>query len=1075
MIKNFTCIFLLFGILIIKTFQVDAQSPKFDSFKVLKNHKNVEISTIFQDKMGFIWLGTNYGIVKFDGVDFIHYTEKDSLHDNNISAINQDSENNIWIGHKSGNITFYSENKFKKFNPEEGHSKEKISSIFKSSDQTIWFSTMGEGVYSYTGENRLRLYNLNIDDGLLDNYVYSIVQDSSGIMYFATDKGISIYNPESKKFIDQITMANGLPDNIVKHLILNKLDLWIAMEDGGICKYNTLTKAFSFIPEWTFGSINNFIQLYDNELWISTKRNGIIKCTIDEKGKAWFTLFNNSNTNIPDIKTETIFKDRENNIWIGTRNGLAVKRNNPFEFLDKKVGFDISQIFSFVIDNIGNYWVASQDGLYFVQKGNMGEINKKLLFHNANIHHSFISLYKDYQGNIWAGTYGSGVFKIDPVTLEIIHYNSSNGLSNDNVIHISGDQESIWLSTLGGGVTKFCQENTDLFKTYTEENGLGSNYVYSTFTDSRKRTWIATDGGGVSYFLNDSIYKFANPDLDSIKKTVYSVIEDCNNNIWFNCANNGLYKYNGTEFKNYNEENGLKTNFIIGLTTDNFGNPLIISNEGIDKYIVKDSTFEYYGEAYGVAYQDPNLNANFKDESGNIWVGCANGLIKINYEPTENDLLPKVFITQKSLFFNPISAKKKSFKYNQNHLTFHYTGLWFQSSENLTYRYKLENYDIDWNLETNLRMVTYSNIPPGKYTFIAQVNFGGGKWIGTPESEFSFRIKKPFWETMWFIISSIIIVLLAIYVFIKNRLKNLQRAKDILEEEVKKRTSEIMHQKEEIETQRDEIEAQRNYVMEQKDKIEQQNKSITSSIEYASKIQLAVLPPRESFENHLGEYFIFFNPRDIVSGDFYYLNTKNNRIIIAAADCTGHGVPGAFMSLLGISFLNQIISDLETISNAGSILDLLREEIKKSLRQTGKDGEAKDGMDISLCIFDRETKKIDYAGAYNPLILIRNNEIIKYKADKMPIGIFINEINNFTNHSIDVQKGDMLYLFSDGFQDQFGGNDKRKFLPKNLHNLLLQISNEPCKKQLAIVEKTFNDWKELENQIDDVLVVGFRV
>lgn len=847
------------------------------------------------------------------------------------------------------------------------------------------------------------------------------------------------------------------------------------MEDGGLCRYNFKTKVFSHINTWSFGSINSFIHLSDNELWISTKRNGVVKCSFDENEISWFTVFTSDLNNLSDTRTLTIFKDRESNIWIGTRNGLTVRRNNPFEFFTPKEGLDISNIYSVVMDNFSNFWIASEKGLYIIKKGEMGEINKKLLFYDSSAPYSFISLYKDNLGNIWAGTYGFGVFKIDPVSLEIKRYTSSNGLSNDNVIHISGNDSSIWLSTLGGGVTRINTNDKYQFKIFNTANGLGSDYVYYTFTDSKDRTWIATDGGGVSYFYNDTIFKFSNPELDSINKTVYTIIEDCNNNLWFNCANNGLFRFNDVTFVNYNEENGLKTNYIQGLTTDNMGNPVIISNEGIDKYIVKDSSFEYFGDTYGVAYQEPNLNAVFKDSNNNIWIGSKNGLIKIlSADEQSSEVLPKIFITQKRLFFNPFLNKTR-FKYNQNHLTFDYTAIWLKSSDNLTYRYKLEGYDLDWSMQTNLRMVTYSNLPPGDYTFVVQVNYAGGKWFGTEDSEFTFKIKKPFWKTIWFISLFIVSVILLIYWYIQNRLKNLQKAKEILEEEVKKRTAQILQQKEEIEAQRDEIEMQRNYVIEQKERIEQQNKSITSSIEYASKIQQAVLPPLESFEQLLGNYFIFFRPRDIVSGDFYYLNTKNNKVIIAAADCTGHGVPGAFMSLLGIAFLNQIINELPSQFDAAMILNLLRKEIKNSLRQTGKEGEAKDGMDISLCIYDKNLYEINYAGAYNPLILIRNNEIVKYNADKMPIGIFINENETFTNNRITLEKGDMLYMFSDGFQDQFGGPYKRKFLPKNLHNLLLNVSEESLNKQVEIIEATFNHWKENEPQIDDVLIIGFQI
>lgn len=1071
------CLLKLFLFLLTLTcsFTIYAQSPRFDSYKILKNKKSVDVSGIFQDDKGYIWLGTNYGIVKYDGVDFQLFTDKDGLYDNNISTINQDNEGVIWIGHKSGKISQFVRNEFIKFDPEEGLSMEEVSSFFIDLNNVLWFSTYGEGVYFYSGKNRKRLYNLSSENGLLDNYVYDIVQDADSTMYFATDKGISVYSPRYNEFFEDITMSDGLPDNIVKDLFLNGNDLWIAMEDGGICKYNIKNREFSQASTWEFGSINNFIFINESELWVSTTRKGIVKIIYDKDGNTWYTIYNKKN-NIGDIRTRTILNDRENNIWIGTRNGLSVRKNSNFEFLNETDGFNIKDIFSFVIDDLGNFWIASQQGLYFANKDKMGTLNQRLLFHDPNNPYSFISLYKDDLGYIWAGTLGYGVFRIDPITLEIVNYNSEKGLSNDNIIHISGDNDNIWLSTLGGGVTKYCISDTEEFRTYTSQDGLTSDYVYSTFTDSQKRTWIATDGGGVVYFKNDSIHQFSNPKLDSINKTIYSVTEDCNFNLWFNCANYGLYRYDGNKFDNFNEENGLKNNFLQGLTTDIIGNPIIISNEGIDKYIVKDSTFEYHGEAAGVAYLEPNLNAVYKDSIGNIWIGTAHGIVKINSELDDSlEVLPKIFITGKSIYFELIANERRVFKYNEKHLTFNYTALWYSASEELKYRYKLEGYDIDWNVATSLRMVTYSNVPPGDYKFIVQVNYSGGKWLGSQDSEFEFRIKKPFWETWWFITVSAILIVIGILLYIRARLQKLQRDKEILEEEVRKRTAEIRHQKEEIETQRDEIEAQRNYVTEQRDKIEQQNKNITSSIEYASRIQRAVLPPTELFKKYLGDHFIFFKPRDIVSGDFYYLNVKNGQIIVAAADCTGHGVPGAFMSILGISLMNKVITELPDDFNAGNILTMLRNEIKNALGQTGKDNEAKDGMDISLCIINRDKKQLHYAGAYNPLILIRNNKLVKYEADRMPIGIYIKEKDVFTNQIIDIKTGDSLYMFSDGFQDQFGGELKKKFLPKNLNNLLLEISSKSTNEQLQALNNTLENWKGGQQQVDDIIILGIKI
>jgi len=264
------------------------------------------------------------------------------------------------------------------------------------------------------------------------------------------------------------------------------------------------------------------------------------------------------------------------------------------------------------------------------------------------------------------------------------------------------------------------------------------------------------------------------------------------------------------------------------------------------------------------------------------------------------------------------------------------------------------------------------------------------------------------------------------------------------------------------------------------EEITRQKQKITDSIIYARKIQGAVLPPDEYLAKLLPDYFIMFRPKDIVSGDFYWASHKGDKIMIAAADCTGHGVPGGFMSMLGMTFLNEITGRMaESELSAGNILTQLRESVKNSLRQTGKEGEAKDGMDIALCIIDRKTKELQFSGANNPLLIVRDHveeiEIINVKADEMPIGIYYNEKSRFTNHTVQLREGDLCYIFSDGYPDQFGGKHGRKFMAKRFKNMLAMHSDKPMDDQKAVIEKAFDAWKGENRQIDDVLVIGLKI
>ena len=282
---------------------------------------------------------------------------------------------------------------------------------------------------------------------------------------------------------------------------------------------------------------------------------------------------------------------------------------------------------------------------------------------------------------------------------------------------------------------------------------------------------------------------------------------------------------------------------------------------------------------------------------------------------------------------------------------------------------------------------------------------------------------------------------------------------------------ELTQLNEEVNTQKEEIETQRDHLF-------NQNEAITSSINYAQRIQSAVLPPEEYFHEILNDVFILFRPRDIVSGDFYWIKQVNQYVILAAADCTGHGVPGAFMSMLGISYLNEIVHRRE-ITQANQILNELRKQIRNSLRQHGQPEEAKDGMDMALCVIDEKKKVLQYSGANSPLYLIRDKngtpELTEFKADRMPLGYYQGKFKTFTNNDIQLEFGDVFYLFSDGYFDQKGGVEGKKFLSKNFKKLLLEIHEEPMQDQQRILNKTITDWMGDNPQIDDIMVIGVRV
>jgi serine phosphatase RsbU (regulator of sigma subunit) len=387
------------------------------------------------------------------------------------------------------------------------------------------------------------------------------------------------------------------------------------------------------------------------------------------------------------------------------------------------------------------------------------------------------------------------------------------------------------------------------------------------------------------------------------------------------------------------------------------------------------------------------------------------------------------------------------FKHTENNVVIDYLSICLTNPDAVKYKIKLDGADSDWRITTQTS-VTYPSLVPKKYTFKLTAQNSDGLWNNVPIA-FSFQINPPFYKTWWFILICIFIGASIIVVYIKVRESNLIREKQVLEEKVIERTAEVVAQKEEL---------------------AQKNKDITDSIRYAKRIQFAILPPELPFP----DTFILFKPKDIVSGDFYWLDEVDDLEFLAAVDCTGHGVPGAFMSIIGYNSLNKIVKE-HRIYKPSDILDRLNYEVTSTLKRTDAEGEAiKDGMDISLICFNKKTRTLQFAGAFNPLWQVRNGELEEIKADRFPIGRSKDTDKKFTNNEIQVLKGDSYYFFSDGFADQFGGDSGKKFKSKPMKELILAIQDIPMNKQKEVLEGTLEAWRGEIEQVDDILVIGRR-
>ncbi len=629
---------------------------------------------------------------------------------------------------------------------------------------------------------------------------------------------------------------------------------------------------------------------------------------------------------------------------------------------------------------------------------------------------------------------------------------------------------------------------------------IDDSRTVNALTYSGNKLFIGSDNGIYSaeyaddkWNINRSGFKHNTP--------VYSMLADKNGAIWAGGLNI-VYRFEELENGRYGETYWYYYNseFQEECIIDNVNDTLMLfTDSGIQYFSDEDESFIPY-----IKTRDLKDGAIFMryilNQPGCPWIFDGREWYSLNYRLADNSSLAKTIslfdnISSISLAsegklwiiddikgiyeINPAEEDEadKRFKlfiskvYNEEGTVFDFDNLVFEPGEDIYLQLSAPQFIKETSTQYQIliedRMPSWSAwsyntefplfLPPGDHTIHLRAKNILGKI--SEEKSISISITPPFTETAWFFILMGLAALGLLWLFFDLRQRKLKHDKKILEIKVKERTIELEKKKAQIEVQRDEI--------------IRQNEEITSSITYARRIQEAILPADDLLENNFSEYFVMFKPRDIVSGDFYWIAGNKSFLYFAVADCTGHGVPGAFMSMLGISLLNEITGEGTFDLNTGEILDTLREKIISALHQQGKDEQSSDGMDIALCKYTSKNKKLEYSGAFNPLLRYSGSKLIEYKADRQPIGFF-EKAKKFTVQDVKIKKGDSLYLFSDGYYDQFGGPRDKRYSTKKLKNTLTGIAEMPMKKQVQQLEENYQLWKGDNDQVDDIIILGLR-
>ncbi len=1070
-----------------------------------------QVWAITQDNHGVMYFGCNYGLKTYDGKTWKSYNNPNSTiirslasDDNGVVYYGAEGDFGVILPNDEGELTFHSLY-LDKFTGDSIN----FGSVWKTliADNKIYFQAFEQLFYCDLP--------LKFKDNKLINDIKIVFPENQFHLSFSVDnefyirdwaKGLCLFKkgkpvliPGGEKFA-MLRVYVMLPYDETKILI--------GTREEGFFLYDK-TKKKNAITRFNIGDNEEIIKstiyygtkLPNGNFVVATYADGIF--VIDKKGN--IVNHFNSKSGMPDAVAQVVYynsKDPDAQLWTFFQDyGIfRLDVSGPFTQWTKAEGLEGIPNDILRFNNI--LYIAASPYLYVLKKDKSYEFEK--IYGEPGYYIWDLYQFKVPGSNkkiLLMGTF-SGIFEVkDSAVTKITDFKNAYTMlqseQDSTVLYIGGETSfskiqyknnkwssvsensgnltdvksifekngNLYLGVLSTGVKKirdFYDENPMFLDSSRGLPLLGNDF----FLYKIKNKAVITSGAGFHYIdKNDSIKPFSMFGENYCDKSngIYRFFED-NDAYWMSVYSNNAQNANHRLIRFIDKEK-------------------LIKDSIFSRILPPKSTMCIYGDG------------------DYVWIGNEGGLfkfnkkIKKNYNAPFNTIITKVVTARDSVLFAGnftenvdgsyiMSLKQPTeeipeLSFNKNLLIFEWAAPFFEKETETEYSFRLVGESDEWSKWTKKTDTRFTNLYEGDYTFEVKA-----RNIYNTEStvaQYSFSVLPPWYRTIWAYFLFLIAGILAILLIIKLYTKKLKRENEKLEQIVKERTAEIRMQNEEITAQRDEIQAQKDVVEKAKDKIEKQQKSIMDSIHYASRIQEAVLPPDEYLDKILGEHFVLFRPRDIVSGDFYWATERGNKTVIVAADCTGHGVPGAFMSMLGMSFLNEIVNK-DGILQANIILNRLRENVKKSLRQTGKENEAKDGMDIAVCIIDKSEMKIQFAGAYNPLLIIRDGEISRIKADRMPIGIYLREKESFTNNIIDVKKGDLLYIFSDGYVDQFGGENDSKIRSAKFKEILLENHKKPLDEQKAALVKFLEEWMDHTDstgrkykQVDDILVIGIEI
>lgn len=1033
------------------------------------------IYSLVQDNNGFVWIGMGAGLSRYDGLHFTTYTRRDSLSDNFISDMLIDTDGTLWCGHGNGSFTYNDGRQFVKI-PQDEQMQAPIKDMCLDDRGNIWAVEQNMGIVKITPDHKMTTY---FDDDIWGGRMYTsicavnsmilLVGSSDGLLTVRVDVDGTLLEPEE---IDDLPMTQV---NCITPTRRGS-DYWVGFDDGSIYRYSP-TNGAHLLSQCTKVCSNGRIAAYDvraiyeeegGNLYLATWGDGVKEWEYREESRDYVECLTLDEQNgLGNNYVSDIMVDREGIFWFATYgNGVVAWINNYFaQYNLADVGLNKTRVISAQIHG-ERLWLGLSDGLismdtkcissYDYYDKSSGLPDRKDIIR---------TVFDDRRGVQYVATKGEGIFtrRIGEDRFRRLQVGDSQR-SLMTVNDMTLDSTALYVATTGGLIVYDIDSHQS--KVYTTADGLPHNNINFVKLDREGQLWLGPKDSGIAMLLSDDefdIHRLADSPID-----VAGMAFDERDRFWLATVNNGILCTNNDSVVSITSSDGLHKNYCYGISEDGNGHIWVCHQPGLSCVDLSNGNIRTFGQGSGMDFE---FTGAVSAPNGDVWLATTAGAVHyISAYDRRNSVAPIMNLTSVV-----ISGERHDihddidlgypYRGEPDKLEFEFVGICMKDQANVTYEYWMQRLDDDGSAPRWMPLGTQNHkefdyIPDGDYILNVRA-FNSSGIVSQQPLKIKIHIDKPFWKMMWFPFLAFVLLVMAVRAFARWREQKLMARQQELEEEVARQTKEIN---------------------EKKNEIERKNKDITGSITYANRIQTAVLPSRSSIKDiPFADSLLMFRPRDIVSGDFYWFNMYGSHALICCGDCTGHGVPGAFMTLIGTTILNDATRAPE-MRHPKPLLEKLDKEVKQTLNKN-QTVETRDGMDCAIIDVDMQTGIMVSAAAKRPIFIVRKGKLSTIKGTRRAIGDVWND-NEFNETTTQLADGDCIYMCSDGYTDQLGSeapsrtvideDDASKFSTKRFTRLLEDISDLPMEDQLRKLNEAFDGWRHNLDAVDDVIVMGFR-